>query len=180
MITNGFKKYKKIYSEMLSASPVQPSSNADLEKIRVAIIGELDAINLYEQIADGTDNEKIAEVLKDIAREEKVHVGELQKLLDEFDTENKSAREEGGNEVIADDIEDLKRAMKDAEVETTYYIQDPNKKHISSINGELYTNRKTAEKMAKKLGLDFEAWPGIMRGGDNRYGAPKKYKIITK
>jgi rubrerythrin len=71
----------------------------DLEKIRLAIVGELDAINLYEQMAKTTTNKKIARVMMDIAGEEKVHVGELQTLLDEFDITNKEKRKEGKKEV---------------------------------------------------------------------------------
>lgn len=49
--------------------------------IRDAIIAEEGAIKQYEVIVDATSDEKVAEVLQDIANEEKVHVGELQKLL---------------------------------------------------------------------------------------------------
>jgi rubrerythrin len=75
------------------------TEKTDIESIRLAIVGELDAINLYEQIAESTNNAKIKKVLLDIAKEEKVHIGELQKLLDEFDLGNKSARDEGEQEV---------------------------------------------------------------------------------
>ncbi len=43
----------------------------------MGIIAELDAINLYEQMANMTENEKIKKILLDIAKEEKTHVGEI-------------------------------------------------------------------------------------------------------
>jgi len=88
---------------MLSKIPI------DLEKIkkeglnkailRAAIIAELDAINLYEQMADMTRNANIKKVLRDIAREEKTHVGEFQTLLLIEDKEQIQELEEGKNEV---------------------------------------------------------------------------------
>lgn len=72
-------------------------SNADI--LRASIMAELDAINLYEGFAEITVNSDIRKVLRDIAREEKVHVGEFQDLLMNIDTEYGDAMVEGGNEV---------------------------------------------------------------------------------
>ncbi|MEM3609191.1 MAG: ferritin family protein, partial [Candidatus Bathyarchaeia archaeon] len=52
----------------------------DREILRVAIIAELDAVSLYEQLAAVTKNETIKKVLFEVAREEKTHVGEFQAL----------------------------------------------------------------------------------------------------
>ena len=71
----------------------------DREILRVAIIAELDAINLYEQLAATTDNEKIKKVLLEIAGEEKTHVGELQALLLREDAEQVKELEKGRKEV---------------------------------------------------------------------------------
>lgn len=57
------------------------------ETLRAAIIAELDAINLYEEMANLTDNENLKTVLLDIAREEKVHVAMFQTVLMEVDEE---------------------------------------------------------------------------------------------
>ena len=53
----------------------------DKEILRAGIIGELDAINLYEQMAAMTENENMKKILLDIAKEEKTHMGEFQALL---------------------------------------------------------------------------------------------------
>ena len=67
--------------------------------LRAAIIGEMDAINLYEQMAALTDNEDIRKVMLDIAKEEKTHVGELQTMLLRLDQEQAQELEQGKKEV---------------------------------------------------------------------------------
>jgi len=45
------------------------------------IAAEYEAIQLYMQLAESTDNKLAIEVLKDIADEERVHAGEFLRLL---------------------------------------------------------------------------------------------------
>ncbi len=71
----------------------------DREICRVGMIAELDAVNLYEQLAAMTDNKLIKDVLLDIAREEKTHMGEFQALLLMEDEEQVKELEEGKEEV---------------------------------------------------------------------------------
>jgi rubrerythrin len=88
---------------MLSKIPIDlekiKKEGLDKEILRAAIIAELDAINLYDQMADMTRNANIKKVLLDIAREEKTHVGEFQALLLIEDKEQVQELEEGKNEV---------------------------------------------------------------------------------
>jgi len=72
------------------------------EILRAAIIAELDAINLYEQMADLTDNKNLKEVLLDVAKEEKTHVGEFQTMLLKEDKEQVEELEAGKKEVEED------------------------------------------------------------------------------
>ena len=53
----------------------------DKQLLRLGIIAELDAIDLYEQLAAATSDKKIKAAMLDIAREEKTHVGEFLALL---------------------------------------------------------------------------------------------------
>ncbi len=89
--------------KMLSKIPIDlgrmKKDDLDKEILRSAIIAELDAINLYEQMADMTRNGKVRKVLLDIAREEKTHVGEFQTLLLIEDKEQVQELEEGKREV---------------------------------------------------------------------------------
>jgi len=73
--------------------------NIDKEILRTGIIAELDAINLYEQLAAATDNKGLKEILMDIAREEKTHVGEFQALLLRYDKQQVEELEAGREEV---------------------------------------------------------------------------------
>ena len=67
--------------------------------LRQAIIAELDAVNLYEQMARSAKNSKLKKILLDIAEEEKVHVGELEAMLNECDKEHLPAMKKGKREV---------------------------------------------------------------------------------
>lgn len=73
--------------------------NSDKEILRAGIIAELDAINLYEQMAALAGDVNIKRILLDIAKEEKTHVGEFQALLLISDKEQKKELEEGKKEV---------------------------------------------------------------------------------
>ena len=59
---------------MLSKIPVdlKKISGEDIDKeiLRAGIVAEIDAINLYEQMAALTQNENIKRVLLDVAKEE--------------------------------------------------------------------------------------------------------------
>jgi rubrerythrin len=89
-------------NKMLSKIPIDlqriKKEAVDKEILRAAIIAELDAINLYEQMAEMTQNVNIKMVLLDIAREEKTHVGEFQALLLIEDKEQVEELEEGKKE----------------------------------------------------------------------------------
>jgi len=88
---------------MLSEMPVDldrvSKADRDKEILRVGLIAELDAVNLYEQLAAMAERGEIKQVLLDIAREEKTHVGEFQALLLKEDKEQVQELEHGRREV---------------------------------------------------------------------------------
>jgi len=88
---------------MLSKIPIilenVKKEDMDKEILRTGIIAELDAINLYEQMAAMTKDKNIKEILLDIAKEEKTHVGEFLNLLQRKDREQEVELEEGKKEV---------------------------------------------------------------------------------
>ena len=88
---------------MLSKIPINldkvEKGSIDKEILRAAIIAELDAVNLYEQMAQLTDNKDLKVILMDVAKEEKTHVGEFQALLLGLDKEQEKELEEGKKEV---------------------------------------------------------------------------------
>jgi len=90
---------------MLAENPVSLARGRKMSRdelaqaLRYAIAAELDAINLYVQFANATDDEKAKKVFLDIAKEEKTHVGEFLELLMSLDPEQVKELEEGREEV---------------------------------------------------------------------------------
>ncbi len=80
------------------------------EALRLAIIAELDAINLYLQLARSIDDEKIRKVFEDIAKEEKTHVGEFLAVLKTLDPQQ---------------VEELKRGAEEVKSLTGIEVADP-------------------------------------------------------
>ena len=70
-----------------------------IRAIRFMIAAEYEAIQLYMQLAESTDNKLAQEVLKDIADEERVHAGEFLRLLHELAPDEKKFYAEGAEEV---------------------------------------------------------------------------------
>ena len=79
-----------------------------IRSIRFMIAAEYEAIQLYMQLAESTDNKLAIEVLKDIADEERIHAGEFLRLLKELDPEEEEFYAKGAEEV-EEEIEKLKK-----------------------------------------------------------------------
>jgi rubrerythrin len=84
---SGLKKDRKITKEEL------------IRAIRFMIAAEYEAIQLYMQLAESTDNKLAQDVLKDIANEERVHAGEFLRLLKELAPDEEKFYKEGAKEV---------------------------------------------------------------------------------
>ena len=93
---SGLKKDHKISDQEL------------IRSIRFMIAAEYEAIQLYMQLAESTDNKLAIEVLKDIADEERIHAGEFLRLLKELDPDEEKFYAEGAEEV-EEEIEKLKK-----------------------------------------------------------------------
>ena len=81
-----------------------------IRSIRFMISAEYEAVQLYMQLAESTDNQLAADVLRDIADEERVHAGEFLRLLHELAPDEKKLYDEGAEEVqeMIDKIENDK------------------------------------------------------------------------
>ena len=84
---SGLKKDRKVTNEEL------------IRAIRFMIAAEYEAIQLYMQLAESTDNKLAQEVLRDIADEERVHAGEFLRLLKELAPDEQKFYDEGAEEV---------------------------------------------------------------------------------
>jgi rubrerythrin len=101
-ITKKTEKKRRRFN-MMSSIPIdlKKVEKADVSKeiVRIGMIAELDAVNLYEQLAAMTDDNDIREVLMDIAKEEKTHMGEFQALLLRNDKQQVEELKKGKDEV---------------------------------------------------------------------------------
>jgi len=61
------------------------SVEIDLEMLREDLVGELQAINQYQEHIDTLDDEEARKVLEHIRDDEKEHVAELTKLINKID-----------------------------------------------------------------------------------------------
>ncbi len=71
------------------------------------IAAEYEAVQLYMQLAESTDNELVIEVIDDIADEERVHAGEFLRLLKHLEPDEEKFYAEGAEEV-EEEIKKLK------------------------------------------------------------------------
>jgi len=70
--------------------------NKTLKSLREDLIGELGAINQYQEHIDETDNEEVKKILGHIRDDEKEHFAELTKIIRKLDEtqEGKFQKEE--------------------------------------------------------------------------------------
>ena len=79
-----------------------------IRAIRFLVAAEYEAVQMYMQLAESIDNKLAAEVLEDIANEERVHAGEFLRLLKELAPDEEKLYAEGAREVE----EEIKKVKK--------------------------------------------------------------------
>ena len=89
---------RSLINEILSQIPSNSFKTNDKQILRTGILAEIDAVNLYEQLAGVAKNKKVKATLLDIAKEEKTHIGEFEALLLELDPEHAEELEKGKKE----------------------------------------------------------------------------------
>ncbi|MDD5134124.1 MAG: ferritin family protein [Phycisphaerae bacterium] len=77
--------------------------------VRFMVSAEYEAIQLYMQLAESTDNKLAKEVLADIADEERVHAGEFLRLLHELAPDEQMLYDKGAAEV-QESVDKLKKS----------------------------------------------------------------------
>ena len=159
-------KITKIAQHLENVKELDELTKRELTRaIRDAIIAEEGAINQYETIVDSTDNKKAKEVLQSIADEERVHVGELQALLDTMLLDEGELLQEG-----IEEVEGIKVAGK--QIYQTKQEQGREKKSINPL--DLMKNRKPAipkgKTIAPKKGkgskYNRQEWKSEIREGE--------------
>lgn len=88
----------KKFSEFLKEGIADKKVCSDKEIVRLAMMAELEAINLYEQLAAKAQSPELKTILLDVAYEEKEHMGEFEELLYMIDDDYEEAQKSGGKE----------------------------------------------------------------------------------
>jgi rubrerythrin len=94
------------FAEIKASNPKYTDKEL-LRAVHEALRSEEEAIQLYSQIIESTDNEMVIKTLQDILNEEQVHVGELIILLKRLDSSVVALLNKGETEV--QDKDNLKR-----------------------------------------------------------------------
>lgn len=99
--------------------PRKVTSRELTRALRLSLAAEEEAIHLYEALADATDNTLAATVLQDIANEERVHVGEFQRLINILVKDEERFLAEGSEEV-----DEIKEALDSGKQMETVLKED--------------------------------------------------------
>ena len=77
-------------------------SHEDLVRaVRFMVAAEYEAVQIYMQVAESTDNELAQAVLKDVSEEELIHAGEFLHLLNQLEPSEQQCYARGADEVKA-------------------------------------------------------------------------------
>ena len=71
-----------------------------LRAIKFSISAEYEAIQLYQQIMENTNNKNVIKALAEITEDEKKHVGGLNKLLEILSPEDNKIYQAGAEEIL--------------------------------------------------------------------------------
>jgi rubrerythrin len=80
--------------------------------VRFAVAAEYEAVQLYMQLAESSDNKLVHAVMKEVADEERVHAGEFLKLLYHLDPDEERLYAEGFSEV-EEKMDELQKSCAD-------------------------------------------------------------------
>jgi len=125
--------------------PSRPLSKEEMIRaIRFAIASEAEAIQLYQQIAKATEDPLVIRVFTDVAREEKVHIGEFQTVLLKLDPEEEDAYKEGEKEV-SELSGGLTEEIEDEEEEETEESEEETEEEVKGETTEETTDEESEE-----------------------------------
>lgn len=86
----------------------RPMNKAEIIRaVRLSIAAEYEAVQLYTQIAESTNDPVVKKVMIHVADEERVHAGEFLRLLKHLDPEEEKYYQTGYKEV-EEEIEEIK------------------------------------------------------------------------
>ena len=93
------RKLLELFVQAGEIKSMPAGNERDTQILRIGMIAELDAVNFYNQLAELASDERVSKLMLDVSREEKVHAGEFETLLEEIDPSYEKAEDEGEKEV---------------------------------------------------------------------------------
>lgn len=96
--TKQVKLLNELFVQANEIANMPAGTERDAQIARISMIAELDAVNLYLKLAQLASSKELADVLKDVANEEKVHVGEFEYFVEQLDPEWDEMEDEGEEE----------------------------------------------------------------------------------
>lgn len=96
--SNKPKRLNEIFVQLGEISNSKKGKDRDIAIARLAMIAELDAANLYEQMIQYATDKELKVILKDVADEEKSHAGEFEYILETLDPQWEDLEDEGEEE----------------------------------------------------------------------------------
>ena len=96
-----FLEISSVYKTGKKLGPVEM-----LRAIKLAIASEFEAIQIYQQIMESTDDKRIINVLIEITNDEKHHAGGLYKLLELLSPSDLKEYEHGYDETLENFTDD--------------------------------------------------------------------------
>ena len=90
-----FNTIQNVYTPQRKLTPVEI-----LRAIKFSIAAEYEAIQLYQQIMENTNNKNVIKALAEISEDEKKHVGGLNKLLQILSPEDDKIYQAGAEEIL--------------------------------------------------------------------------------
>ena len=90
-----FNTIQNVYSPERKLTPTEI-----LRAVKFSIAAEYEAIQLYQQIMENTNNKNVIKALAEITEDEKKHVGGLNKLLEILSPEDNKIYQAGAKEIL--------------------------------------------------------------------------------
>lgn len=94
-----FKNIVQKLSHVLEEGHIEVDKLNDTQLLREAMREELNAIVLYEQMAEQAIDPRVKILMLDVAREEKVHAEEFEELLERMDPEYEETEDQAEEEI---------------------------------------------------------------------------------